>query len=70
MESPRKREKRELYDLKTDPGEQRDVLAGHPAVEKKLLSQLIEIVTSGSTRPDVESSNDTPAWKDLVWLPE
>lgn len=70
MESPRKREKRELYDLKTDPGEQRDVLAGHPAVEKKLLSQLIEIVTSGSTRPDVESSNDTPAWEDLVWLPE
>ncbi len=69
MEGTRKKEKRELYDLRDDPGEQRDVLAGNPAVEEKLLSQLIDIVMSGSTRKDVESKNDTPPWEGLIWLP-
>ena len=69
MEGTRKKEKRELYDLRDDPGEQRDVLAGNPAVEEKLLSQLIDIVMSGSTRKDVESKNDTPPWESLIWLP-
>ncbi|NNC87830.1 MAG: arylsulfatase [Akkermansiaceae bacterium] len=68
MESKRKGEKRELYDLAADRGEQNDVLAGHPAVEKRLFAQLVRIVTSGETRAGADSANDTPPWDELVWL--
>ena len=70
MESTSRREKRELYNLRADPGERHNVLARHPDVERKLFAQLIDIVTSGSTRPAVESTNDTPPWEGLVWLPK
>ena len=69
MESTRKAEKRELYDLQLDPGENHNILTNHPDVEKRLLHQLIQIVTSGSTREMPNAGNDTPPWADLVWLP-
>ncbi len=69
MESTKKAEKRELYDLQLDPGEKHNILANHPDVEKSLLRQLIQIVTSGSTREIPTAGNDTPPWADLVWLP-
>ena len=69
MESTRKAEKRELYDLQLDPGENHNILTNHPDVEKRLLHQLIQIVTSGSTRDMPNAVNDTPPWADLVWLP-
>jgi arylsulfatase A len=68
MESKRRAEKRELYDLQADPGEKNDVRLEHPEIEKKLLKQLTDIVTSGATRLDVESKNDTPPWDDLGWI--
>ena len=68
MEGGRKKGKRELYDLASDPGEKTDVLAEHPEIEKKLLAELTKIVTRGSTRQDVNSRNDTPPWSDLTWL--
>ena len=68
MESERKNEHRELYDLLADPGEMNNLLQAHPEVEQKLLPQLTHIVTSGATRPDLQSPNDTPPWNDLVWI--
>ena len=68
MESKRRAEKRELYDLQADPGEKNDVRLEHPEIEKKLLTQLTDIVTSGATRLGVESKNDTPPWDDLGWI--
>ena len=69
MEGTKKAEKRELYDLHLDPGEKSNVLGRHREVETALLAQLSEIVTSGATRKDADSKNDTPLWADLVWLP-
>ncbi|NIP98236.1 MAG: sulfatase-like hydrolase/transferase, partial [Akkermansiaceae bacterium] len=68
MESGRKNEKRELYDLTGDPGEKNNVLRQHPELEKKLLDQLTRIVLEGATRSDTDATNDTPPWSDLVWL--
>ena len=56
-------------DLQLDPGENHNILTNHPDVEKRLLHQLIQIVTSGSTREMPNAANDTPPWADLVWLP-
>ena len=69
MEGTKKAENRELYDLHLDPGEKNNVLANHGEVEKALLARLSGIVTSGATRDEVASKNDTPLWADLVWLP-
>jgi len=69
MESRKKGEQRELYNLETDPSEKHNVLATNPGVEKVLLALLIDIVTSGSTRDGATTKNDTPPWADLVWLP-
>ena len=69
MESGKKAEQRELYNLDTDPGEKRNVLLQNRNVEKELFDQLITIVTSGSTRNGTTTKNDTPPWADLIWLP-
>jgi len=69
MESTKKAENRELYNLHLDAGEKNNVLADHGEVEKALLARLSGIVTGGATRDEVASKNDTPLWADLVWLP-
>ncbi|MED5419306.1 MAG: arylsulfatase, partial [Verrucomicrobiota bacterium] len=69
MESTKKAENRELYNLHLDVGEKNNVLADHGEVEKALLARLSGIVTGGATRDEVASKNDTPLWADLVWLP-
>ena len=68
MEGKRKNERRELYNLSEDPGEKANLLKNQPEVAQRLFADLQEIVTSGATRPDVESKNDTPPWKELIWL--
>jgi arylsulfatase A len=40
-----------LYDLKTDPGETKNVYSEHPEVVKELKALLQEAKTSGRTRP-------------------
>ena len=57
MESRKKGEQRELYNLETDPSEKHNVLATNPGVEKVLLALLIDIVTSGSTRDGATTKN-------------
>ena len=68
MESKRKSEQRELYDLNADREEKQNLLKQHPEVEKKLLEKLNQIILKGATRPDVHSQNDTPPWDDLGWM--
>ena len=61
MESKRRGEKRELYDLAADPGETRDLLSQHRETEERLLKELTRIVTSGATRTDTGSKERHPA---------
>ncbi len=68
MESAKRTEKRELYHLASDPGEQRDVLAMHPDVQERLVNRLTQIVKSGRSSPGKPVGNDTRWWDKLVWM--
>ena len=68
MEDGRKSAKRELYDLKADPGETTNLIAKYPALAKRLAKRITEIVENGRTTPGQSQKNDTPLWDDLVWM--
>lgn len=68
METKKKNEKRELYDLSVDPGETKNVLNDNPEVEKRLVAAITKIVEDGRSTPGEAKGNDTPHWDDLVWM--
>jgi arylsulfatase A-like enzyme len=49
-----------LYDLKTDPGERRDVAPDHPDIVNRLLGQMNKIVADGRSTPGEKQKNDVP----------
>lgn len=62
------KEKEELYDLASDPGEDRNVIADHPEVVADLKKKITAIVLNGRTTPGENQPNDTGYWKDLTWI--
>ncbi|MGI9470305.1 MAG: sulfatase family protein [Rubripirellula sp.] len=62
------KQKRELYDLDSDPSEKANVIKDHPDIAKRLTNQITEIVRNGRTTSGEPQSNDTPWWSDLVWM--
>lgn len=68
MEGKQQKNKRELYDLATDPSETRDVIAQYPQVEQRLVNRITKIVQDGRSSEGPAQSNDTPWWDDLVWI--
>lgn len=68
MESAKKNEKRELYDLESDPSEEKSVLANHPKIEERLLTRLTEIVRDGRSTSGTAVPNDTGWWDTLIWM--
>ena len=67
MEDARKG-KRELYNLAKDPGETTNVIAQHPEVAARLVAKLTSIVRNGRSSPGPVQKNDTPPWKELIWM--
>ena len=67
MEDARKN-KRELYDLSSDPRETKNLVAKHPDIERQLAAKLTALVNNGRSTPGVPQKNDTPRWRDLVWI--
>jgi len=67
MEDAR-RGKRELYDLAKDPGETTNVIEQHPEVAARLVAKLTVIVRNGRSSPGPVQKNDTPPWKELIWM--
>ena len=63
-----KGQRRELYDLVSDPGETDDLLGTHPAIEKRLEREITRVVLSGRTTEGPSQPNDVPWWDDLVWI--
>ena len=59
---------RELFNLRKDPGETRNVIAAHPKVAKGLERKLTAIVKNGRSTPGKRAANDTPLWNDLTWM--
>ena len=48
----------QLYNLKNDPGETKNLTLEHPEISKRLKEQLTRIVDSGRSRPLKKSEND------------
>ena len=67
MEDARKN-KRELYDLFADPKETKNLISDHPDVGRQLAAKLTALVNSGRSTPGKPQKNDTPHWRDLVWI--
>lgn len=65
---PHGRLKAELYDLKNDPSEARDVLHSHRDIADDLQSKATRIVLNGRTTAGVNQPNDTGHWSDLKWI--
>lgn len=55
-----KTSKPQLYNLKSDIGETKNLLEQYPEIAKNLKAKLIDIVTSGKTRPECITENDSP----------
>jgi arylsulfatase A len=65
---PHRREKAELYDLVSDPGETKNVIASHRNLAARLQQKITAIVVNGRTTAGVARGNDTGHWKDLSWM--
>jgi arylsulfatase A len=63
------RNARELYDLDTDPGEKKDLIAKHADIAAGLADRITTLVQNGRSTPGVTQSNDTAWWDDLTWIP-
>ena len=68
METKSKKQKRELYNLATDPGETENVIEQYPEVADRLAETISDIVRQGRSTPGPAQENDTPWWDDLVWM--
>ena len=59
----------ELYNLRSDPGEQTDLIAEQDQTLIDNLTQSItDIICNGRTTPGARQNNDTDHWKDLTWI--
>jgi len=67
MEDSR-RAKRELYDLSSDPGETKNVIVDNLAISRRLTAKLTFMIRNGRSSPGPVQKNDTPPWRDLVWI--
>ena len=67
MEDSR-RANRELYDLSSDSGETKNLIADNPDVGRRLTAKLTSLIRNGRSSPGPVQKNDTPLWRDLVWI--
>jgi len=58
----------ELYDLKTDPAETKNIAAENPTMVKELTQKITKIFVSGRTTKGEVQKNDTGYWEDLTWM--
>lgn len=73
MESKKKGETRELYDLYVDPEEENQLLkprgkADYSEMEADMVEELSRIIKNGRSTPGPAVENDTGWWDDLVWM--
>ena len=61
----------QLYNMKDDPAETKNVYAEHPEIVKELKELMIKYVKEGRSTPGVPQKNDGPeVWKQLSWIEE
>ncbi len=70
MEAKKKNEKRELYNLESDPSEEKNVIGENQEVAARLEALLTKQIKEGRSNTGKPASNDTGWWSDLVWIDE
>jgi arylsulfatase A len=65
---PHARNQAELYDLREDPSEKKDLAKAQPQLVKRLTQHISTIVRNGRSTEGLAQANDTPAWPDLAWM--
>lgn len=61
----------QLYNMKNDPAETKNVCAEHPDIVNELKALMIKYVKEGRSTPGVAQKNDGPeVWKQLGWMEE
>lgn len=65
---PYQQRKAELYNLKTDPAESRNVVADNAPLVQDLTTHITTLVERGRTSAGKPQQNDTPWWSDLTWM--
>lgn len=59
----------QLYNMKDDPAETKNVYAEHPEIVKELKELMVKYVKEGRSTPGVPQKNDGPeVWKQLSWM--
>lgn len=59
----------QLYNMKTDPEESKNVYVEHPEVVKELKDLMVKYVKDGRSTPGAPQKNDGPeVWKQLSWM--
>jgi arylsulfatase A len=60
----------ELYDLATDPAEEKNIARQYPDQVERLTKKAANIVLNGRTTPGAVQKNDTGYWNHLTWVTE
>ena len=63
-----KKNKRELFDLSSDPKETKNIISAHRDIESELTGKLTDLINRGRSTPGKPQKNDTPNWRNLVWM--
>ena len=61
-------QKRELYDIQSDPRERKNLIGKHPDVTEKLVAKITKIILNGRSTKGEPQPNDTGWWSNLVWM--
>lgn len=59
----------ELYNLKTDPGENTNVIGDHREIADRLQKRLTQLVQNGRSNPGPKQANAEGWWQQLTWIP-
>ncbi|MFT5126171.1 MAG: arylsulfatase A [Candidatus Omnitrophota bacterium] len=62
-----KKSARQLYDLSSDPGEQKDLIKSQPERARDLAKKIRAMVENGRSTSGKPVPNDTPSWRDVEW---
>ena len=52
----------------SDPKETKNLISDHPDIQQQLAAKLTALINSGRSTPGNPQKNDTPHWRDLVWI--
>ena len=59
----------ELYNLKNDPGENRNLIDERKEIAARLQKSITQLIQSGRSNPGPKQANAEGWWRQLTWIP-